>query len=77
MQQQQRNNPDFINGRDLPNGDGHVGEEQVNAIEDDRTGKPTGQDHSTDHHEIEAPRDGVGAIQDHELIRNDVAGISD
>jgi hypothetical protein len=51
-------------GRNMPSGDGDVGDEQVQAIDDSGTRNLPGQDHSTDHHEIEAPRDGVGAIQD-------------
>ncbi len=45
----------------------------VNAIQQ---GKP-GQDHSTEDHEKEMPRDGVGAIQDSSLIKEDVAHIED
>ncbi len=37
----------------------------------------TGQDHSTEDHEKEMPRDGVGAIQDSSLIKEDVAHIED
>jgi len=76
-QQTNKNNPDFISGSDLPSGDGTVGQEQVNAITDDGTGKPTGQDHSTEHHERQEPTSGVGAVQDRNIIRNDVADISD
>lgn len=36
-----------------------------------------GQDHSTEDHEKEMPRDGVGAIQDGSLIKEDVAHIED
>ena len=43
----------------------------VNAIQ---MGKG-GQDHSTEDHEKEMPRDGVGAIQDESLIKEDVARI--
>ena len=69
------NNPDFINGSDLPNGDGTVGDEQVNAIDDDGTGKKTGQDHSTEHYEDTEPTDGVGAVQDGSIEGADVAHI--
>ncbi len=77
MQQQQdnRNNPDFINGSDLPNGDGGVGDEQVNAIDDDGTGKKTGQDHSTDTQDRAEPTDGVGGVQDSSDTMSDVARI--
>ena len=51
-------------GRDMPSGDGDVGDEQVNAISDSGTSRPVGQDHSTDRHEERMPKDGVGAIQD-------------
>lgn len=51
-------------GSDLPSGDGTVGDEQVSAISDSGAEKPTGQDHSTERHEMEMPENGVGAIQD-------------
>jgi hypothetical protein len=75
--QQNRDNPDFITGHNIPGGDGGVGDEQVNAIEDDGTGKPTGRDHSMDHHEQMDPTDGVGAIQDSSDTLSDVANIAD
>jgi hypothetical protein len=75
--QQTRENPDLVTGSDLPSGDGGVGDEQVNAIDQHSEDRPTGQDHSTDHHGSQEPEDGVGAIQDRNLIRNDVADISD
>ena len=64
-------------GRDMPSGDGDVGPEQVNAIDDDGTGRALGQDHSTDNHENKEPTDGVGAIQDSSLIGTDIADISE
>lgn len=64
-------------GRDAPGGDGGVGDEQVNAIDDNRTGKPTGQDHSTDRHEQTDPGGGVGAVQDSSDTTTDIANISD
>ncbi len=76
-QQTSRKESDYITGSDLPKGDGNVGDEQVDAITDQGTGKPTGQDHSTDHHERQAPQSGVGKIQDKNLLRNDVADICD
>jgi len=72
-----KRNPDFITGHDIPSGDGGVGDEQVNAITERGKGKPTGQDHSTDHHERQAPDDGVGAIQDRNLIKENIADIAD
>jgi hypothetical protein len=65
-------------GRNLPDSDGTVSDEDVNAV-DDGCGKsaPTGQDHSTEDHEKEMPTDGVGAIQDSSLIKENVAHIED
>lgn len=77
MQQQDRREADHITGSDLPSGDGGVGDEQVNAIENDGSGKATGQDHSTDIDERRDPTDGVGAIQDSSDIGSGVADISD
>ena len=77
QQDTDRKKADHIAGSDRPSGDGTVGQEQVNRITDDGTGKPTGQDHSTEHHERQDPTDGVGAIQDSSLIRDRVANISD
>jgi hypothetical protein len=73
----QRDNPDFITGHDIPGGDGGVGDEQVNAIDEDGSGKPIGQDHSTDNYEATEPTDGVGAIQDRNLIKEHIAHIED
>jgi len=53
------------------------GDEQINAITDDKIGKKTGQDHSTEHHEVTEPESGVGAIQDRENTGSDIARISD
>jgi len=63
--------------RHEPLGTGEVGDEQVNAITDDKTGKKTGQDHSTEHHEMTEPESGVGAVQDREDSGSDIARIRD
>ena len=67
-------------GSDIPGGDGTVSDEAMQAIgvgvDAIQQGK-TGQDHSTEDHEKEMPRDGVGAIQDSSLIKEDVAHIED
>ena len=76
MQQEHDRQNDEVTGSDLPKGDGNVGDEQVNAIDDDGSGKPTGQDHSTDVEDRE-PTDGVGGVQDSSLAGTDVADISD
>ena len=64
-------------GTDLPNADGTVSDEDVEAIKGENEDRPTGQDHSTEHHEERAPTDGVGAIQDNSLIKENVAHIVD
>ena len=43
----------------------------VNAIQQGKGG----QDHSTEDHELQMPREGVGAIQDRNLIKEDIADI--
>ena len=63
-------------GRDLPNSDGTVSDEDVNAITD-RGREKTGQDHSTEHHERTEPTDGVGGVQDSSDSTSDVARIRD
>lgn len=77
MQQTDRRQADHITGSDLPSGDGGVGDEQVNAISDDGSDRPTGQDHSTENHEQAEPDEGVGAVQDANVIGSDVADISE
>lgn len=62
-QTQERKKDESATGRDLPSGDGNVGDEQLNAIGNEPSDKPTGQDHSTEHHETTDPDEGVGAFQ--------------
>ena len=64
-------------GRDMPSGDGDVGTEQVNAIAEDRSDRPTGQDHSTDVNDRREPSEGVGAIQDDSQPSSSRANIGD
>jgi hypothetical protein len=64
-------------GRDMPGGDGGVGDEQVNAIGNEPTGQPIGQDHSTENHEMTDPDHGVGEFQDREDTASNVARIRD
>ncbi len=64
-------------GSDIPGGDGTISDEDMQAITGANDDRPTGQDHSTEDHEKEMPRDGVGAIQDSSLIKEDVAHIED
>lgn len=64
-------------GRDLPNGDGTIGTEDIEAITDDGSGKPTGQDHSTEDYEKSMPTGGVGAVQNSSDTTSDVADINE
>jgi len=65
-------------GRDLPNTDGTVSDEDVKAITGGGRGRRKGgQDHSTEHHEVTDPEGGVGAIQDSTDTTSDVARIRD
>lgn len=64
-------------GSDLPNADGGVSDEDLNAITDDGSDKPIGQDHSTDNYEDSEPRDGVGAIQNSSEPSSGYAHIED
>ena len=62
-QTHERKKDESATGRDIPSGDGTVGDEQVNAIGNEPDNRPIGQDHSTEHHETTDPDHGVGAIQ--------------
>jgi hypothetical protein len=62
-------------GSNLPDSDGTVSDEDVNAISGDGGDKPTGQDHSTEDHEKTIPTEGVGGIQDSSDTTSDVARI--
>ena len=64
-------------GRNLPDGDGDVGDEQVNAIEGGLADRPTGQDHSTEGHERTEPTGGVGGAQDDSQPTKSRAAIDD
>jgi hypothetical protein len=75
-QDARRQKDEELTGRDLPNADGIVSDEDVNAIDDEGRGK-TGQDHSLDNYEETLPDGGVGAVQDGSDTTNDVAHIVD
>lgn len=65
-------------GSNAPHGDGTVSDEDVNSIgQANKEGKPIGQDHSLENYEKSEPRDGVGAIQDSSLIKENIAHIED
>ena len=72
-----RKKDESATGRDMPGGDGTVGDEQVNGVGADPKGRPIGQDHSTEHHETTDPDHGVGAVQDREDRTSDAARIRD
>ena len=75
-QETTRKKDEDATGRDLPNSDGMVSDEDVNAITDRGRGK-TGQDHSTEHHELTEPTDGVGGVQESSDTTSDIARIRD
>ena len=62
-QTHERKKDESATGRDIPGGDGGVGDEQVNAIGNEPVDKSIGQDHSTEHHETTDPDHGVGEFQ--------------
>ena len=74
---QEKMNVDHVTGRDLPDGDGGVGDEQVNRITDRGDGKATGQDHSTDRDYEMGDDGGVGVVQESSDTTSDVANIKD
>ena len=65
-----------LTGTDLPNADGTVSDEDVNAIGDKGRGK-TGQDRSLDNYGETFPDDGVGGVQDESDPTTDIAHIVD
>lgn len=65
-----------LTGSNKARGDGTVADEDVNKIDGD-DGRPTGQDHSTENREDQMPTSGVGAVQDRNLINENVARIAD
>ena len=76
-QGQQRKKDEEATGRDLPNADGQVATEDVNAFDDKGRGKKMGQDHSLDNYGETMPDTGVGAVQDNSDRTSDVARIRD
>ena len=71
---------DLDSGRNLPDGDGTVSDEDVHAVArggvNNKKGK-TGQDHSLENYGESEPDDGVGAVQHHSDTTSDVARIKD
>ena len=75
-QDPRRKKDEEATGRDLPNADGMVSDEDVSAITDRGKGK-TGQDHSLDNLDNRMPNEGVGAVQDSSDTTSDRAHIVD
>jgi len=73
----QRRKDESATGRDLPNPDGQVSTEDVNAIKDGGKGKKTGRAHSLDNYAETIPDEGVAAVQDRSDTTSDAAGIED
>ncbi len=73
----QRKKDEELTGRDLPNADGTVSDEDVQAITGENDDRPTGRDHSTERSGEKMPESGVGAIQDNNDISSDVARIEE
>jgi hypothetical protein len=68
---------DNLTGSDLPHSDGVVSDEDVHKITDDKSDQPTGQDHSTEDREDQAPTSGVGSIQRESDTSSDIADFGD
>jgi hypothetical protein len=73
----ERKKDEELTGRDLPDGDGTISDEQIQAVTGENDDRPTGQDHSTENRENKMPASGVGAIQDDNDMTSDVARIED
>jgi hypothetical protein len=73
----ERESDESATGRDRPGGDGTVGQEQINAIGEQRSDAPTGQDHSTDREETPNENWGVAAIQDREDRTSGISSVSE
>jgi hypothetical protein len=76
----QTDEKDLKTGRNLPDGDGTVADEQVHAIAaggvNAKKGK-TGQDHSLENYEESEPDEGVGSFQNHSDTGSDIAHIKE
>lgn len=71
-QQTTREHYDEKTGHDIPDGDGTVSDEDVDAISGSGKGKKTGQDHSLDNYEETMPDHGVGYVQDRSDTSTDI-----
>ncbi len=70
---------DLDTGRNAPDGDGTVSDEDMKALEGgvNAKGGPTGQDHSTENYGESEPTGGVGGVQDYSDTTSDIARIED
>lgn len=71
-----RQKDEELTGTDLPNADGTVSDEDVDAIDDRGRGKG-GQDHSLDNYGDTFPEGGVGGVQNESDPTTDIAHIVD
>jgi hypothetical protein len=72
-----RNEDEERTGKHTPV-EGLVSDEDMESITDEnRDGKPTGQDHSTENYGESEPDHGVGHVQDHSDTSSDIARIKD
>lgn len=76
-QETTRRKDESATGRDLPDSDGTISDEDVHSITGGGRRRKGGQDHSTEHHETTDPESGVGAVQDSSNTMSDVARIRD
>jgi len=71
---------DLHSGRNLPDGDGTVSDEQINEVKrggvNAKEGK-TGQDHSLENYGESEPDGGVGGVQDYSDTSSDIAHIKE
>ncbi|MCU1288799.1 MAG: hypothetical protein JWN60_1028 [Acidobacteria bacterium] len=72
-----RRKDEELTGSDIPGGTGEISDEDINAIDEDLAGKPTGQDHSTENYGESMPDGGVGGVQNHSDPTSDIARIND
>jgi hypothetical protein len=73
----ERKKDEELTGRDLPNADGAVSDEDVQAITGENDDRPTGQDHSTENYSETMPDSGVGGVQSENDRTSDIARINE
>ena len=76
-QQELPKHDDLETGHDLPDADGQVSDEDVNALDGPDGRLKGGKDHSLDNYEETLPDEGVGAIQDNSDTTSDMARIKE